>query len=567
MKRNKLLVAIAVSAALAGCNDDDNTIQVECGEGSVLNPDTNVCEVVPVPPPVECGEGTVLDPDTNSCVLPPSEGPVDFYNSDNWAETFPEQHASWAETEENTPEAGPDDLLANNPNLVIAWAGYGFAKDYNRARGHHFALTDVISTLRTGSPMIKNGVVVGEAMAASCWGCKTPDIARMYDEIGEANFSDNSWSTWGHEMANTIGCADCHELGEDHLRLSRPYTDRAMTTIGRTFEAQDDAEKGNQVCAQCHVEYYFDGTDSKKVKYPWDFWVPGVNTDYATQAGYAGDDGLYQGFAAEAQLAYFDAIGFKDWTNAISGTPNLKTQHPEYENLVDRTGHMMSSHMDFTCTTCHMPKAENEAGQTYSSHNVRFDPERLPSSCLGCHDAGAFDSMLKARKAEINELRFGDNGTDARLTELHFKAQAIWSANGVEGLPQGKSIGEAKASYEGALKAGTELAGEMTSLLTKIRNAQWFWDSATASHGIHAHNEAEALRLLEKSNSIIDAALVEADALLQKYDPDYVFDITTVDTKAKAQPLAGLDLEKMEADKAEFITERVEKEWPHELKQ
>ncbi|MBW3138381.1 ammonia-forming cytochrome c nitrite reductase subunit c552 [Ferrimonas balearica] len=567
MMRNKLLVAVAVSAALVGCNDDD-TIQVECGEGSVLNPETNICEVTPVEPPpaVECGEGTVLNPETNTCEIPPTTGPTDFYNSDNWAESFPTQHASWAETEQNTPEAGPTDLLEANPNLVVAWAGYGFAKDYNRARGHHFALTDVISTLRTGSPMLVDGVVVGEAMPASCWGCKTPDIARMYDEVGEANFSNNSWSTWGHEMANTIGCADCHELGEDQIRLSRPYTDRAMTSIDRTFEAQDAGEKANQVCAQCHVEYYFDGTDSKKVKYPWDHWVPGVNTNYASVVSYEGTDGLYEGFAAEAQLAYFDAKGYKDWTNAISGTPNLKTQHPEYENLVDRTSHTMSSHLDFTCATCHMPKAENDSGMEYSRHNVRFDANNLPSSCLGCHSADAFEPMLKARKDEINALRFGENGTDARLTELHFTAQAIWSANGVEGLAEGKTIGEAKANYEGALKAGTELAGEMNSLLTKIRNAQWFWDSATASHGIHAHNKAEAVRLLTKANVIIDAALVEAATLVAKYAPDYVFDITTVDTKAKAQPLAGLDLEKMEADKDKFISERVEKEWPHPLK-
>ncbi|WP_028110519.1 ammonia-forming cytochrome c nitrite reductase subunit c552 [Ferrimonas futtsuensis] len=569
MKINKLLVAVAVSAVLVGCDDDDTTVvNVECGEGSVLNTETNVCEVVPVEPPpaVECGEGTVLNTDTNTCEMIPPTGAVDFYNSDNWAESFPDQHASWAKTEENTPDEGVTDLLEENPNLVVTWAGYGFAKDYNRARGHHFALTDVISSLRTGSPMIVDGVVQGEAMAASCWSCKSPDLARMYDEIGEANFTDNSWSTWGHEMANTIGCADCHELGEDQLRLSRPYTERAMTTVGLTFGAQDATEQGSQVCAQCHVEYYFDGTDHKKVKYPWDFWVPGVKTDYASQAGYAGDDGLYDGFSAEAQLAYFDSIGFKDWTNAISGAPSLKTQHPEYENLADRTSHVMSGHLDFSCVTCHMPKSTNDDGVEYSNHNVRFDAARLPSSCQGCHNPDTFETILSGRKDEIKALRFGANGTDARLTELHFKAQAIWSANGVEGLKEGKTIGEAKASYEGALKAGNELAGEMNSLLTKIRNAQWFWDSATASHGIHAHNKAEAVRLLEKSNGIIDAALVEADALLAKYAPDYVFDITAVDTKAEAQPLAGLDLEKMKTDKAKFISERVEKEWPHELK-
>ncbi|WP_394147322.1 ammonia-forming cytochrome c nitrite reductase subunit c552 [Shewanella atlantica] len=579
MKLQKLAVAIAVSAVLVGCSDDDDTQLITCGEGSQLNTETNVCEVLPVDPvdpvdpvepvdPVVCGEGTVLDADTNTCIIPPSTGPVDLYNSDNWQETFPDQHATWASTEENNPESGtPTDLLEANPNLVSAWAGYGFAKDYNRARGHHFALTDVIKTLRTGSPIVgHDGKVVGEAMAASCWSCKSPDVARMYDLVGEGKFANNSWSTWGHEMSNTIGCADCHELGENTLRLSRPYADRAMTKVGLTFEEQDHNGQASQTCAQCHVEYYFDGTDSKKVRFPWDLWVPGVETDYASVVGYTGTDMLYKGFAAEAQLAYYDNINFKDWTNAISGTPSLKTQHPEYENLMDRASHMMPTHLEFSCNTCHMPKAENAEGAEYSNHNVKFDPAKLPSTCKGCHDDTAIESMLESRKTAIDNLRFTATGTDPRLTEAHFKAQAIWAANGVEGIEAGKTIGEAKGNYEAALKAGNELATEMNSLLGKIRNAQWFWDSATASHGMYAHNFTEAKRLLVKSNAILDEVIAEADVLLAKYAPDYVYDATKYDTKAKVQPQAGLDYDAMKAAKDEFINERVKKEWPVELR-
>lgn len=492
---------------------------------------------------------------------------VDLYNSDNWQSSYPSQYETWAETEQSNPASGkPDDLLEANPNLVSAWAGYGFAKDYNRARGHHFALTDIIETLRTGHPTVAHGEVVGEAMPASCWSCKTPDVARMYDKVGEANFSDNSWSTWGHEMSNTIGCADCHELGSEELRLSRPYTERAMKAIGLDFDKQDADMQASQTCAQCHVEYYFDGKDSKKVRFPWDHWVPGVNTDYKQIVGYKGNDGLYQGFAAEAQLAYYDLIKFNDWTNAISGAPMLKAQHPEFENMLDRTSHEMDSHMKFSCTTCHMPKAKNDKGAKYSNHKVTFEAEQLPKTCIGCHDAGDFKEILSERKAEINKLRFEPNGTDPRLTEVHFKAQAIWSANGVKGLDAGKNIAQAKANYEAALKAKTPLANEMNSLLVKVRNAQWFWDSATASHGIHAHNPAEAIRLLEKSNTILDAALKEADALLAKYAPNYKYDASKYDTKAKLQPLAGLNLEGMEKSKQNFIEQRVEKEWPADLK-
>ncbi|MBR9728049.1 ammonia-forming cytochrome c nitrite reductase subunit c552 [Shewanella intestini] len=492
---------------------------------------------------------------------------VDLYKSENWQKTFPEQYKTWAETEETTPASGQlDDLLASNPNLVTAWAGYGFAKDYNRARGHHFALTDIIKTLRVGHPMVgHDGKVVGEAMAASCWSCKTPDVARMYDEVGEAKFSDNAFSTWGEEMSNTIGCADCHELGKEDVRLSRPYADRAMKAIGKDFTKQDSVMQASQTCAQCHVEYYFDGTDSKKVKYPWDYWVPGVNTDYKAFVNYKGTDGLYKGFAAEAQLAYYDSRNFKDWTNAISGAPMLKAQHPEYENMLDRTEHAMEDHLEFGCSTCHMPKATNAAGKEYSNHKVTFEAATLPETCTSCHEGADFKEIFAERKAEINKLRFDANGTDPRLTEVHFKAQAIWAANGIKGLEAGESIGKAKANYEAALKAKNPLAAEMNSLLVEVRNAQWFWDSATASHGIHAHNPAEAIRLLEKSNAILDVALAQANKLLAKYAPSYKYDASKYDTKAKVQPLAGLNLEAMQSSKKEFLEKRVEKEWPAKL--
>ncbi|MCL1048630.1 ammonia-forming cytochrome c nitrite reductase subunit c552 [Shewanella abyssi] len=550
MRLQKLAIAVAVMTALSGCNSDDDSTKI-CSDGTILDPSTNTCVAEPVDP---------VDP------VDPVE--PDFYNSDNWKETFPDQHTTWLETADTNPDTGvPTDLLETNPNLVSAWAGYGFAKDYNRARGHQFALTDIIKTLRTGAPLVgHDGVVVGEAMKASCWSCKSPDVARMYDEVGEGTFADNGWSVWGEEMSNVIGCADCHELGENTLRLSRPYTERAMDKVALTFAAQDHTTQAGQTCAQCHVEYYFDGGDSKKVRYPWDHWVPGVDTDYASVVDYKGTDNLYKGFAAEAQLAFYDNINFKDWTNAISGSPSLKAQHPEFENMSDRTTHVMSSHLEFSCNTCHMPKSTNSEGQEYSNHKVTFDAAKLPADCKTCHSAERLETIVAERKAEINTLRFTAKGTDPRLTEVHFKAQAIWAANGIEGLEAGKTIGEAKAAYEGALTAGNELATEMNSLLGQVRNAQWFWDSATASHGIAAHNPDEAKRLLTKANTILDAALIEADALLAKYAAEYVYDAAKYDTKAKVQPLAGLDLDAMKAAKDEFVEERVKKEWPAELR-
>lgn len=37
--------------------------------------------------------------------------------------------------------------------LVVLFAGYGFAKDYNAPRGHMYAIEDNRNSLRTGAPV------------------------------------------------------------------------------------------------------------------------------------------------------------------------------------------------------------------------------------------------------------------------------------------------------------------------------------------------------------------------------------------------------------------------------
>ncbi len=46
---------------------------------------------------------------------------------------YADQYATWQQTAESKEII---DVLEEDPNLVVLWAGYGFAKDYNKARGH-----------------------------------------------------------------------------------------------------------------------------------------------------------------------------------------------------------------------------------------------------------------------------------------------------------------------------------------------------------------------------------------------------------------------------------------------
>lgn len=69
--------------------------------------------------------------------------------NETFAPQHPDQYLSWKATSEQSERV---DALAEDPRLVILWAGYPFSRDYNKPRGHAFAVTDVRETLRTGAP-------------------------------------------------------------------------------------------------------------------------------------------------------------------------------------------------------------------------------------------------------------------------------------------------------------------------------------------------------------------------------------------------------------------------------
>ncbi|MGL4476706.1 MAG: ammonia-forming cytochrome c nitrite reductase subunit c552, partial [Aeromonas veronii] len=69
--------------------------------------------------------------------------------SELFAKDHADQFTSWQATSESKERT---DALAEDPNMVVLWGGYPFAKDYNKPRGHFYALIDVRETLRTGAP-------------------------------------------------------------------------------------------------------------------------------------------------------------------------------------------------------------------------------------------------------------------------------------------------------------------------------------------------------------------------------------------------------------------------------
>ena len=117
-----------------------------------------------------------------------------------WGKHYPRQYDTYMQTRKSD-EIG--DVLKDDPNIVILWAGYAFSKDYNKPRGHYYALEDNINTLRTGAPV---DAVTGPQPTA-CWTCKSPDVPRVIKRDGEMEYFTGKWAKYGDEIVNPSAAA------------------------------------------------------------------------------------------------------------------------------------------------------------------------------------------------------------------------------------------------------------------------------------------------------------------------------------------------------------------------
>ncbi|WP_312072636.1 ammonia-forming nitrite reductase cytochrome c552 subunit [Atlantibacter sp.] len=428
-----------------------------------------------------------------------------------FANKHPDQFNSWKATSEQSER---EDALADDPNMVILWAGYPFSRDYNKPRGHAYALTDVRETLRTGAPKTAED----GPLPMACWSCKSPDVARLIQKEGEAGYFHGKWARGGPEIVNNLGCADCHNTasedfakGKPALTLSRPYAARAMETIGKPFDKASRLDQQSMVCGQCHVEYYFDGKN-KQVKFPWD---NGPNVD--------------------GMEKYYDDIAFSDWVNPLSKTPMLKAQHPEYETW--SAG--IHGKNNVTCIDCHMPKLQNAEGKMFTSHKIGNPFDTFDQTCKNCHTQTkeALQSVVAERKAAIQDLK---RKVEVQLVHAHFEAKAALDAGATD--------------------------EEMKPIQTDIRHAQWRWDLAIASHGIHMHAPDEALRMLGTALNKAADARAKLIRLLATKGITQEVQLPDISTKEKAQAAIGLDMQKINAEKQDFL-KTVVPQWDEQARQ
>lgn len=440
--------------------------------------------------------------------------------SSEWQRYFPRQHDSWKKTKN---DAVLEDMVEKWPQLAIVWAGYPFAKDYNAPRGHYYAIQDNINSLRPGSP--KNAT--DGPLPTACWTCKSPDVVRLMEEKGDLEYYTGKWAKYGSEVVNSIGCLDCHNPKTGALSVKRQYLDKGLVAAGLPdFESSTHQEKRNLVCAQCHVEYHFmptkwndKGADKTAmvVTLPWKHGLDEVGMEK-----YYNDANNFP-----------DKQPFKDYVNALSKTPIIKAQHPDYE--IYKTG--IHGKKGISCADCHMPYTQ-EGAVKYSDHAVGNPLDTMDRSCMTCHRES--EVKLKAivkEKYDRKEVLFDTAVTN--LAKAHLEAKKAW---------------EVGAS-----------ADEMAPVLADIRSGQWKWDYVVASHGGFFHAPEESLKILAESNDLAQNARLKLVSILAKYGV-MNYEVPDFSTKEKAQKLAGLDMQK-EIEAKQNFKNTVEKQWQEEAKQ
>lgn len=428
-----------------------------------------------------------------------------------WGLNFPRQYQSYMKTSDTTfhsmyNTSGHKDMLDSDPEMVILWAGYGFSKDYNAPKGHAFAISDINETLRTGAPMAP-----GEgAMPSTCWTCKSPDVPRLMGELGVMAYYTGKFSDLGSEVINPIGCADCHSPETMKLTITRPALIEAFEAMGKDINQASHQEMRSLVCAQCHVEYYF---DKKK--------PGGENANYLT---FPWKDGM----TVEDMEAYYDAIDFSDWVHPLSKAPMLKAQHPDYE-LYSMGVH---SKRGVSCADCHMPYS-SEGGQKFTNHHIGSPLSNVENSCFVCHreklDALVTDVYERQRK-----VKEGTSKLQREIAMAHIEA--------------------AKALELGATEA------QMKSIQKGIRHAQWRWDYSVASHGAAFHAPLETSRVVTSASSIIQDTRLKLARLLADLGFNKPVPMPDFSSKSALQAYIGFDIQKEFAAKEKFL-EQIVPQW------
>jgi nitrite reductase (cytochrome c-552) len=352
--------------------------------------------------------------------------------------------------------------LEEDPRLKTMWAGYAFSRDFREERGHAHMLEDQTYTERQ----------LAAKQPGTCMHCHA-SVYAAYRELGGGDLiaGFEKMNPMPYEEArklveHPVACIDCHDPNTMQLRVTRPGFIEGMRALKASQGVPDydvNAMATRQemrafVCGQCHVEYYFKGTE-KRLVYPWS-----------------------KGLLVDSIMAYYDEVGHKDWTHAESGAPVLKAQHPEFE-LWNQGIHARSG---VACADCHMPY-KRVGALKISDHHVQSPLLNINAACQTCHKWP--EEELRARVELIQDRTYAlrNRAMDA-LVEL---IADIHAARG-DSASAGSASGAADAAGAGR-RVSPERIAEAQALQ---RQSQFRIDFVEAENSTGFHAPQEAARIL-----------------------------------------------------------------------
>ncbi len=354
-----------------------------------------------------------------------------------FGEVFPLVYESYLKTGEmeRTAYGGsePYDYIENYPFIKSIYAGIGFSLDYRRSRGHIYALEDALNTARP-----KPG--------ATCLTCKSADVPDLLAEYG-ADYYTMDFDMAAAEASHNMSCSDCHQPGSMEHHITRPALTSALEDMGRDPDALTRQEMGSLLCAQCHVEYYFE-PGTLKVTYPWQ-----------------------KGLGVADMEAYFDQIGFSDWTHPDTGAGLIKIQHPEYELYQGSTHDAMG----VSCADCHMPEKTAADGTAYVSHWWTSPLKHVEESCAACHSD---TDVIVAQTEELQGDVYQEQNRVGELLAAYIQELAA-KKDGLE--PE--TLEEAQSIH---------------------RRAQIRWDFVFVENSTGFHNYAKSIQYLQSAEELLE---------------------------------------------------------------
>ena len=379
-----------------------------------------------------------------------------------WGRNFPDQYDGFVRTvdtqrtrfggSEALPRATTADdtrvsvsrsLLEEEPRLIRMWAGYAFSIDYREKRGHAYMLEDQTFTGRQQKPQ-----------PGTCMACHASTVT-AWRSLGDGDLAAgaSAMAAMPYAEARThvdraIACIDCHDPESMALRVTRPAFIDAMRVVKAreglpnydVNRSASRAEMRSYVCAQCHVEYYFEGP-GKALVLPW-----------------------RRGLQADQMLDHYDAIGFSDWSHASTQAPMLKPQHPEFE-LWSQGTHARAG---VTCVDCHMPY-QRVGAKKITDHHVRSPLLDINRACQTCHNAPESELLARAEGIQAKTVAMTEVGLEALMGLL---------------------------DHLEAAERGGATPEQLSAARQAQRRATWYLDFILAENSSGFHAPQEAARVL-----------------------------------------------------------------------